>query len=75
MARSVRVALAKTRDFVDIERVSLITQVPTLAIMFQKLWTSKLGRKKAKIAATGLRPTSEKTKDLVLLTELIEAGS
>jgi NADPH:quinone reductase-like Zn-dependent oxidoreductase len=30
--------------------------------------------KKAMLAATGLRPTSEKTKDLVFLTELIEVG-
>jgi len=38
------------------------------------LWTSMIGSKKAMIAATGLRPPSEKTKDLVFLRELIEAG-
>jgi NADPH:quinone reductase-like Zn-dependent oxidoreductase len=42
--------------------------------MFQMLWTWKLGRKKAMLVATGLRPTSEKAKDLVFLTELIEEG-
>jgi NADPH:quinone reductase-like Zn-dependent oxidoreductase len=47
---------------------------PYVAIMFQMLWTWKLGRKKAMLAATGLRPTSEKAKDLVFLTELIEEG-
>jgi NADPH:quinone reductase-like Zn-dependent oxidoreductase len=38
------------------------------------LWTSKIGSKKAMFAAPGLRPSSEKTKDLVFLKELIEAG-
>ena len=38
------------------------------------LWTSKIGSKKAMIAFTGLRPSSEKTKDLIFLKELIEAG-
>jgi len=47
---------------------------PTLAMILQVLWTSKIGSKKAVIAFTGLRPSSEKTKDLVILKELIEAG-
>jgi len=38
------------------------------------LWTSMFGGKKAKIAATGLRSPQKRTKDLVLLKELIEAG-
>jgi NADPH:quinone reductase-like Zn-dependent oxidoreductase len=38
------------------------------------LWTSKIGSKKAVIAFTGLRASSEKAKDLVILKELIEAG-
>jgi NADPH:quinone reductase-like Zn-dependent oxidoreductase len=37
------------------------------------LWTSKFGSKKAMFAATGLRPSSEKTKDLIFLRELVEA--
>jgi NADPH:quinone reductase-like Zn-dependent oxidoreductase len=42
--------------------------------MLHVLWTSVAGGKKAKFAATGLRPAREKTKDLVFLKELIEAG-
>jgi NADPH:quinone reductase-like Zn-dependent oxidoreductase len=52
-----------------------LTTVPTLALLLQMLWTSKIGSQKAKIAFTGLRPASEKAKDLVFLRELIEAGS
>jgi len=51
-----------------------LATVPTPVIMLQALWPAKSGRKKAKFAATGLRPASEKIKDLVFLTELIEAG-
>lgn len=38
------------------------------------LWTSIFGGKKAKISATGLRAPKERTKDLILLKELMEAG-
>ena len=38
------------------------------------LRTSIVGSKKAVIAFTGLRPASERTKDLVVLKELVEAG-
>ncbi len=51
-----------------------LSTFPSLAIIFQMLWTSKIGSKKAIFAATGLRPSSEKTKDLIFLKELIEAG-
>ena len=51
-----------------------LTPVPTLALLLQMLWTSMVGGKKAMIAFTGLRPPSEKVKDLVFLKELIEAG-
>ena len=46
----------------------------TPAIIPQMLWTSMIGSKKAMIAFTGLRPSSERTKDLIFLKELIEAG-
>ena len=42
--------------------------------LLQVLWTSKIGSKKAMFATTGLRPSSEKTKDLIFTKELIEAG-
>jgi len=55
------------------QRGVYLTTVPTLAIILQMLWTSKIGSKKAMIAFTGLRPSSEKTEDLIFLKELIEA--
>jgi NADPH:quinone reductase-like Zn-dependent oxidoreductase len=51
-----------------------LTTVPSPAIFLQVLWTSKMGSKKVKISATGLRAASAKTKDLLFITELIEAG-
>ncbi|MFQ5592638.1 MAG: NAD(P)-dependent alcohol dehydrogenase [Anaerolineae bacterium] len=51
-----------------------LTTVITFAILLQMLWTSKIGSKKAVIAFTGLRPASEKTKDLLFLKELAETG-
>ncbi len=51
-----------------------LTTVPTLAILLHMLWTLKIGSKKAVITFTGLRSSSEKTKDLIFLKELIEAG-
>jgi NADPH:quinone reductase-like Zn-dependent oxidoreductase len=47
---------------------------PTLVMILQVLWTSKIGSKKAILALTGLMPSSEKTKYLVFIKELIEAG-
>ena len=55
------------------EGVFLAT-VPTPVMMLQALWTAKSASKKVRFAATGLRPASEKVKDLVFLTELIESG-
>jgi NADPH:quinone reductase-like Zn-dependent oxidoreductase len=51
-----------------------LTTVPTPVIMLQALWPAKSGSKKVKFVAAGLRPASEKIKELVFLTELIEAG-
>ncbi len=56
------------------QRGVYLSTVFLLPIILQVLWTSKIGSKKAIIAATGLRPASEKTKDLLFLKELIEAG-
>ncbi|MFO7683754.1 MAG: NAD(P)-dependent alcohol dehydrogenase [Chloroflexota bacterium] len=51
-----------------------LTTVPKPEIMLQALWSTKRGGKKVKFAATGLRSAREKSKDLVLLAELLEAG-
>jgi NADPH:quinone reductase-like Zn-dependent oxidoreductase len=51
-----------------------LATVPTPVIMLHALWTAKSSGKKVRFVATGLRPAREKIKDLVFLTELIEAG-
>ena len=51
-----------------------LTTVPSPATMFQMLWTSMTGGRKVGIAATGLRPSTEKTKELIFLNGLIETG-
>ncbi|MCB2208265.1 MAG: NAD(P)-dependent alcohol dehydrogenase [Bacteroidetes bacterium] len=45
-----------------------------MGVFTHVLWTSFFGGKKAKIAATGLRPPTERTKDLILLKQLMEEG-
>jgi len=45
-----------------------------MGVFSHVLWTSLFGGKKAKIAATGLRPPTERTKDLILLKQLMEEG-
>ena len=56
------------------QRGCYLSTVLTLAILFQMLWTSKIGSKRAMIAFTGLRPAGEKTKDLLFLKGLANAG-
>jgi NADPH:quinone reductase-like Zn-dependent oxidoreductase len=53
--------------------IYLIT-FPKPAILWQMLWTSKFGSKKAIVEFAGLRPPSERAKDLNFTKELIEAG-
>jgi NADPH:quinone reductase-like Zn-dependent oxidoreductase len=48
--------------------------VPTPAILLQMLWTSKIGSRKAKFSATGLRPAQKRLSFLRALIELMEAG-
>ena len=51
-----------------------LTTVPSIGILLQMARTSLFGSKKAKFAATGLRPANEKAKDLRFLKELVETG-
>jgi len=46
----------------------------SFGIISNVLWTSLFGKKKAKIAATGLRPPKERAKDLLTLKSLMEEG-
>jgi NADPH:quinone reductase-like Zn-dependent oxidoreductase len=56
------------------ERGVYLEAALTPAIIPQMLWTSRIGRKKAMIAFTGLMPASDRTKNLIFLKQLIEAG-
>ena len=51
------------------QRGVYLSTIPTLAIMLQMLWTSKMGSKKVIFAKA-----NERTEDLIFLKELIEAG-
>jgi NADPH:quinone reductase-like Zn-dependent oxidoreductase len=48
-----------------------LSSVPSLAILLQMLWTSRIGSKRAYFAATGLK---QKKENLTFLKELAEAG-
>jgi len=52
-----------------------LSTVPSPIILLQAVWPAKSGSKKVKFLAAGLRPASEKVKDLVFLSRLIEAGA
>ena len=66
-------SFSECKDSLTDEGIYLAT-VPTPVMMLQTLWPARSGSKKVKFVAAGLRPASEKIKDLVFLTELIEAG-
>jgi len=66
-------SFSECKDSITAEGIYLAT-IPTPAIMLQSLFSTISGRKKVRFAATGLRSAREKTKDLVFLTGLIEAG-
>lgn len=51
-----------------------LSTVPTPGMMLQALLSAKSSGKKVRFVAAGLRPASEKIKDLHFLTELIGAG-
>lgn len=50
-----------------------LTTVPSLPILWHTMWTKRRARRAA-IAFTGLRPSTEVAKDLVMLTELAADG-
>jgi NADPH:quinone reductase-like Zn-dependent oxidoreductase len=52
-----------------------LTTVPTFAILFQMMRRNRPDRKRAKLATTGLRPTADKAKDMVVLQQLVETGA
>jgi NADPH:quinone reductase-like Zn-dependent oxidoreductase len=56
------------------ERGIYISAIPTVTVLLQMLWTSKINGKKAIFSATGLRPVPERRILLRELVELIEAG-
>ena len=51
-----------------------LTTVPSLAVLLQMLWTSKVGRKKAAIVFAGLAKPAQMVMNLAFLAELAEAG-
>ncbi|MDP4503163.1 NAD(P)-dependent alcohol dehydrogenase [Nonomuraea turcica] len=51
-----------------------LSTVPSPGILLQSFWTRKFGDKRAVIAFTGLRPTTDKAEDLRFLTQITEAG-
>ena len=52
-----------------------LATVPSLALYAHVLRTAKLGDKKARVAATGMRPAKDKAQDLLILKGLAEAGT
>ena len=51
-----------------------MTTVPSLAIAWQALWTSRFGKRRAAISFTGMRSPAERTRDLELARDLMERG-
>lgn len=51
-----------------------MTTVMGIPILFQMLWTSKFGSKRANITFTGLRPPEKMAKDLLVIKKLVEQG-
>ena len=52
-----------------------LTTVPSLPILVQMLWTSKMGNTRAAIAFTGLRKAPAMAKDVAFMGELTTAGN
>ncbi len=58
----------------SLSRKGVYLDAGKLSTVFQMLWTSIFGSKKAILAATYVRPAREITTDLIFLKELIETG-
>jgi NADPH:quinone reductase-like Zn-dependent oxidoreductase len=72
--------VAGTSSFVRCRRILspggvYLTTAPSPAIFAQMPWTARFGSRRAVIAFTGLRPASEKQRDLVVLRGLAEASA
>lgn len=52
-----------------------LTTVPSFAILGAMLGPKRRDGKRGKLATTGLRPTADKAKDLVVLNQLVESGA
>ena len=52
-----------------------LTTAPSPAIFVQMPWTARFGSRRAVIAFTGLRPASEKQRDLLVISGLAEASA
>ncbi len=52
-----------------------LTTEPSLTILLQMLWTSRIGRKRAAIAFTGLAKPAAMRRDLAFVGELAESGA
>lgn len=51
-----------------------LNPVLSLGILWQSLWTAHFGSRRAKIAFAGLRKPAEKSQDLALIKQWVEAG-
>jgi NADPH:quinone reductase-like Zn-dependent oxidoreductase len=52
-----------------------LTTAPSPAIIAAMPWTARFGARRAVVAFTGLRPASEKQRDLLVIKELAEASA
>jgi NADPH:quinone reductase-like Zn-dependent oxidoreductase len=72
--------VAGTSSFLRCRRVlnaggAYLTTAPSPAIFAQMPWTARFGSRRAVIAFTGLRPASEKQRDLLVISGLAEAAA
>jgi NADPH:quinone reductase-like Zn-dependent oxidoreductase len=72
--------VAGTSSFLRCRRVlnaggAYLTTAPSPAIFAQMPWTARFGSRRAVIAFTGLRPASEKQRDLLVISGLAEASA